>query len=327
MRHQFPADTSELLRIPGLGPKTVKLLVEQAGITTLAELEAACQAGTLRSYRGIGQKTEQEILQGIAQIRSFGQRTTLGQADALANEIVNYLRAASPVEELIPAGSLRRMKDSIGDIDILATSSDPERVMDAFIGLHLVSRVVMRGPTKSTIVTHSGVQADIRVVQPGRFGAALVYFTGSKDHNIVLRELAQRRGLKINEYGVFRVHGDEEQFVGGVTEEEVYAAVDLPYIPPELRENQGEFAAAEQGALPHLIELSDIKGDLQTHSTWSDGKNTVEEMARAAKAAGYSYLAITDHSPSQTIANGLPISQLPARAKQIAEARNAQYAG
>jgi len=323
LQQEFPRDTLELLRVPGVGPKTVKVLVEQAGITTLEQLEVAAQEGQLRAMRGMGEKTEQEILRGIAQIRSFGQRATLGEAFALAQEIVDQLRASAPVDQMEPAGSVRRMKDSIGDIDILATSSQPEKVMDCFVGLGLVSRVIMRGPTKSTVLTHSGLQADIRVVAPESFGAALQYFTGSKDHNVALRELAGRQSIKINEYGVFRVKDGAEQRLGGSTEEEVYAAVGLPYIPPELREDQGEIEAAQQGALPHPVELSDIRGDLQVHSTWSDGKSPILEVVRASKALGYAYVAITDHSPAQAIANGLPVSQLPLRLAEIEEVRRA----
>ncbi|MCJ7750343.1 MAG: PHP domain-containing protein, partial [Armatimonadetes bacterium] len=216
-----------------------------------------------------------------------------------------------------------RMKETIGDIDILVTSDDPEAVMERFVGLDLAREVVARGPTKSTIVTEAGIQADIRVVPPESFGAALQYFTGSKQHNVTLRDLAVRRKIKLNEYGVFRVEGEEETRLGGRTEEEMYAALGLPLIPPELREDQGEIEAAREGRLPELVEAGDIAGDMHVHSNWSDGHNTIEEMARAAKNDGYRYVAITDHSRSQTVANGLTVERLRERRKEIEAAREA----
>jgi DNA polymerase (family 10) len=233
------------------------------------------------------------------------------------------LRAGAPLEQIEAAGSLRRMKETIGDIDLLATSSDPEAVMERFVNLQLVAEVIARGPTKTTIRTAAGLQADLRVVAPDSFGAALQYFTGSKQHNITLRDYGLRHGIKLNEYGVFRVKGGEETRLGGRTEEEMYAAVGLPLISPELREDQGEIEAAREGRLPKLVELSDMKGEMHCHTAWSDGHNSVEEMARAAKEAGCSYLALTDHSPSQTIAGGLKIDRLLKRREEIEAARKA----
>lgn len=322
LRQEFPPTIFDFLKIPGVGPKTVKLLME-AGITTVEQLEHAAQEGQLRTLRGLGEKSEQDILRGIAHIRSFGQRATLGEAADLAEAIMDYLRSAASVAQMEAAGSLRRAKESVGDIDILVTSDRPAEVMECFLSMDLVSDVVAHGPTKSTVMTHQGMQADIRVVPPESFGAALQYFTGSKEHNIKLRDLALRKQIKLNEYGAFRVTAKGEKRLGGATEEEMYAAVGLPWIPPELREDQGEIEAAREGKLPALIELSEIRGDLQMHSTWSDGHHTVEEMARAAQTLGYAYLAITDHSPSQTIANGVPVGRLAKRAQTIAAARKA----
>ena len=272
---------------------------------------------------GLGAKSEQEILKGIGQIRSFGDRVTLGVATDLAQEIMARLRAEAPVQQMEAAGSLRRAKESIGDLDILVTSDEPARVMECFLKMDLVAEVVMHGPTKSTVMTHAGMQADLRVVAPESFGAALQYFTGSREHNIKLRDLAVRQGIKINEYGVFREAKEQETRLGGEMEEDIYRAVGLPMMPPELREDQGEIEAARAGTLPDLITLGDLRGDLQMHSTWSDGQNTIEEMARAARALGYEYIALTDHSISETVANGLSVERLRQRREEIEAARRA----
>jgi len=232
-----------------------------------------------------------------------------------AKEIEDALRALKEVKAVSLAGSLRRMRETIGDIDLLVTSSRPSRVMGVFTTLPQVGRVLAKGPTKSSVVLEVGLQADVRVVAPQSFGAALQYFTGSKEHNVKLREKAVRRGYKINEYGVFRVK--DEKRVAGKTEEEVYAVLDLPWIPPEIREDQGEVELAEAGNLPRLIELGDIRGDLQMHTRWSDGSNSAEGMARAAKERGYEYIAITDHSRSLKFAGGVTIEELRDHAKQV----------
>ena len=322
MLTEVPATVFELLRVPGVGPKTVKLLVDE-GITAVEALEEAARAGALRGLRGMGEKTEQEILRGISRLREYSQRTNLGVAWELAQQIVAQLRERAPVAQIEPAGSLRRMKETIGDIDILVTSDRPEAVMDAFIGLDVVSEVLVHGPTKSSVMTTDGIQADVRVVAPESFGAALQYFTGSKQHNVSLRDLAVRKAIKLNEYGVFSVAGGDEKRIGGRTEEEMYAALGLPWIPPEMREDQGEIEAARAGSLPDLIELSDMRGDLQMHSDYSDGHHTIVEMATAAKRLGYRYIAVTDHSRSQIVANGLSVERLRERRKEIEEARKA----
>jgi DNA polymerase (family 10) len=322
---EIPVTVLEMLRIPGVGPKKVKLFMDREKIMSIEQLEEAARAGRLRKLPGMGEKTEQEILRGIGHVREYSKRTDLGLAWEIAASIMEQLRASAPVEQMEAAGSLRRMKETIGDIDILVTSDDPEAVMERFVNLQLATEVVMRGPTKTTIRTASGAQADIRVVAPEEFGAALQYFTGSKQHNITLRDYAARHGLKLNEYGVFRVKGGKETRIGGKIEEEMYAAVGLPLIPPELREDQGEIEAAREGRLPKLVELHDIKGEMHAHTAWSDGHNTVEELARAAKEAGYSYIALTDHSPSQTVASGLKVDRLLKRRKEIEAARKAVH--
>ncbi len=320
---EFPETVFDMLRIPGVGPKTVKTLIGREGIASVEQLESAARAGRLRELPGMGEKTEQEILRGIAHLREYSKRTNLGLAWTIAEGIMEQLREDAPVDDMEAAGSLRRMKETIGDIDILITSDDPEAVMDRFVGLDLVAEILVHGATKSSVLTGAGVQADLRVVPPESFGAALQYFTGSKEHNVRLRDLAVRKKIKLNEYGVFRVKGEREERVGGRLEEEMYDALGLPLIPPELREDQGEIEAARDGQLPQLIEVGDIRGDLQMHSTWSDGGSTIEEMARAAKALGYRYIAVTDHSPSQTVANGLSVERLRERRKEIAAARRA----
>jgi len=320
---EIPGTLFEVMRIPGVGPKTIKLLWERLGIATVEALEEAARGGLVRELPGMGEKTEQEILRGIGHLREYAKRTNLGVAWEMAQAIMEQLRACAPVDQMEAAGSLRRMKETIGDIDILITSDRPQEVMDCFVALEQVAEVIAHGPTKSSVLTKAGVQADLRVVAPESWGAALQYFTGSKQHNVKLRDMAVRAGFKLNEYGVFRVRGKAERRIGGEREEEMYAALGLPMMPPELREDLGEIEAAKEGRLPALIELSDIKGDLQMHSDWSDGQNTIAEMARAAKALGYKYIAITDHSVSETVANGLSVERLRARAAEIEKARKA----
>ena len=318
---EIPRTLFEVLKIPGVGPKTVKLLWEKLGIATVEALEEAARGGLVRKLPGMGEKTEQEMLRGIGHLREYARRTNLGVAWEMAQVMMAQLRACAPVDRMEAAGSLRRMKETIGDIDILITSDRPQEVMDCFVGLEQVVEVLAHGPTKSSVLTEAGVQADLRVVASESWGAALQYFTGSKQHNVKLRDIAVRAGFKLNEYGVFRVKGKAEKRVGGEREEEMYAALGLPMMPPEMREDLGEMEAAREGKLPALIELSDIRGDLQMHSTWSDGHDTIAGMARAAKARGYRYIAITDHSVSETVANGLSVERLRERRGEIEKAR------
>jgi DNA polymerase (family X) len=317
--HDFPATLLDIMRIPEVGPKTVQLLYKTLNIATIEDLEAAAQAGQLREIRGLGAKTEDNILKGIARVRRFSERFPIAVAYPVVMEIVAALRKKVKVKQLEVAGSLRRMQETIGDLDLLATSADAEQVMQAFVELPLVREVIARGPTKTSLIVDTGIQVDLRVVEPDAFGAALLYFTGSKTHNIKLRELALKRGLTINEYSISEVDGGKVR--GGATEAEIYAALDLPWIPPEIREDTGEIEAAQHGKLPQLIEDKDIRGDLHVHSTWSDGKNSIADMAAAALARGYAYIAISDHSPGQIIANGLAPERLRARQQEIISAR------
>jgi len=315
LRASLPAGITTLMSVPEVGPKTAVLLYEKLGVTTIDELERAARQGLVRTLPRMGAKTEENILNGIELIRRTKERLPLGQVLPHATEIEDALRALKEVKAISLAGSIRRMKETIGDIDILVTSSRPARVMDVFTTLPQVQRVLAKGPTRSSVLLEVGIQADVRVVKPESFGAALQYFTGSKEHNVRLREKGVRRGLKINEYGVFRVK--DEKRVAGRTEEEVYAALDLPWIPPEIREGQGEVELAEKGKLPRLVELPDIRGDLQMHTRWSDGSDSAEAMARAAKERGYEYIAITDHSQSLKFVGGVTVEELRDHAKLV----------
>src|SRR5213592_1581524 len=308
LRASLPPGITTLMSVPDVGPKTAMLLYERLGIKTIDELEQACKAGKVRTLPRMGERTEQNILNGIALLRRTKERLPIGQVLPHAQELVATLRGVKQVTQASVAGSLRRMKESIGDIDILVTSTTPEPVMDVFTTFGKVKQVLAKGPTRSSVVLDAGIQADVRVVEPESFGAALQYFTGSKDHNVKLREKAVKKGLKINEYGVFTVQDDRR--IAGRTEEEVYAAIGLPWIPPEIREDQGEIELAERGRLPTLIELKDIRGDLQMHTRWSDGSDSIDEMARAAKANGYEYIAITDHSQSLKFVGGVTVEEL-----------------
>lgn len=304
----LPPGLATLMTVPEIGPKTALLLHERLGITTIDELEAAAKAGRIRTVPRMGAKTEENILKGIAMLRRTAGRRPLGVVLSVANELIARLRAVGGVKEISVAGSLRRMKETVGDIDILATSRKPDAVMDAFVHAPQVAQILAHGPTRSSVVLDVGVQADLRVVEPAAYGAALQYFTGSKEHNVALRERAVRRGLKLNEYGVWRL--EDGARVAGRTEEEVYRAVGVPWMPAELREDQGEIDAALTGRVPRLIEPDDIRGDLHMHTTWSDGAETAEAMASAARALGYAYICITDHSESLKLAGGVPAAEL-----------------
>jgi DNA polymerase (family 10) len=318
-RRDIPAGVVELMNIPGLGPKTARLLYDKQGIRSLARLEALARAGKLRGLPGIQAKTEQNILKGIALVRKGQARLPLGRALPLAEELLRELGGLPEAEQIDVAGSIRRGKDTIGDIDLVVASAKPARVMAAFAGLPQVAEVLERGETKTSIRHREGIQVDLRVVQPACFGAALQYFTGSKQHNIRVRELAGKKGLKLSEYGVF--HESTGRRRAGATEAEVYAAVGLPWIPPELREDQGEVEAALRGALPRLVEPGDLRGDLHCHTKASDGAPTIEALARAAKARGYEYVAITDHTVSARVARGLTADEMAAHAARIRAVR------
>ena len=316
LKKEFPEGTRELLFISEIGPKTVKLLYEEEGVKNIEDLETFAKSGKLRDLPGIGAKTEENILRGIKLYRTSKARILLGRAQPLVEEVIAELknRASSWIEKISPAGSLRRGKETIGDIDILVSSRNSSPVMDGFAQLSFVKEILAKGETKSSILTTQGLQIDLRVVSPDSFGAALQYFTGSKSHNINLRERAIKRGLKINEYGVFTREGEK---LAGKNEKEVYASLDLPFIPPELREDRGEIEAAEKGRIPCLLREKEIKGDLHMHTKMSDGVNTIEELIEKAKSKGYEYIAITDHSLSLKVARGLSIETLLAQIKEI----------
>ncbi len=315
LKKEVPEGLSVLLSIPSLGPKTAKLLFEKLKVKDIEALEQLAREHKLIGLPGIKEKTEENILKGIEMLKRGMERQPLGKVLPLANDILQHLKSKAPVKKLSIAGSIRRWKDTIKDIDILATSHDPKAVMKAFVHLPHVKDVLMHGPTKSSVITHEGLQVDLRVVEEDSFGAALAYFTGSKAHNIRLREMAMKSGLKINEYGIFREKDDEK--LGGKEEEDVYRILGLPYISPELREDTGEVEAAMAGRLPKLVELKDIKGDLHVHSKWSDGSHDFDELINEAKKRGYEYIAITDHSKGLSIARGLSAERLMEEKKEI----------
>jgi DNA polymerase (family 10) len=316
LRKEIPAGVIDLMGIHGVGPRTAKLLYEQVGVDSVERLEELARAHKLAGLPGIKAKTEENILKGIAVWRSGRERMPLGRALVLAEAILGDLRRLKAVDQIQAAGSLRRMKETVKDIDILVTSAEPVRVMAAFIGLPNLAEVLAHGDTKSSVRLRENIQVDLRVVEPDCFGAALQYFTGSKQHNIRVRELAQRRGLKVSEYGVFNEKNNRR--VAGKTEAEVYRAVGLPFIPPELREDGGEIEAALEDRLPSLVSAEDIRGDLQMHTTWSDGAHSLAELAAGVRAKGYRYMAVTDHSKSATVAGGMKDEQV---LQMIAEVR------
>lgn len=303
LQEQVPAGVVSLLQIPDVGPKTVKLLWEELGVQSVAELEAAARAGRLRTLRGLGARSEAKILAGIELLNRRSDRVSLGTAWPVAAELLEGLRTTcSEVQEVAVAGSLRRMRATIGDIDLLAAAEAPAAVMRAFVALPAVAEVILSGPTKTSVRLHNGLQADLRVLEPDRWGTALQYFTGSQAHNVRLRELALKRGLSLSEYSLKREDGSE---ILCRNEAQVYETLGLPWIPPELREDQGEIQAAVAGELPGLVEREAIRGDLHVHTDWSDGTSSLAEMAEAARELGYEYLVISDHSQSLGIARGL----------------------
>ena len=318
LKKKIPAGLLDLLNIPSVGPKTAKLLYEKLKIRNISDLERAIVRKKLRVLPGIKEKTVQNILKGIEILKRGRERMTLAQATQVADGFMQALKKLPEVSRISVAGSLRRQKETVRDIDILMISRKPGIVMNAFTKLPNVRAILAKGETKSSVRTKDDVQVDCRVEQENSFGAALLYFTGSKNFNIKLRQLAIRKGLKINEYGVFR----RGKFICGRTEEEIFKALGMAYIEPELRENTGEIELAREFKLPQLIELKDIKGDLHAHSKWSDGGNTIEEMAEAAKQRGYSYIAITDHSQGLKVAGGLSIADLKRKKRQIDKINN-----
>lgn len=319
---RIPAGVVAMARIPGVGPKKAAALFRELGVKTLEELRAACQAQQVRGLKGFGAKSEESILAGLDQASESGRRIYWAEADVFVGQILEHLRGAAGVERLEAAGSYRRGKDTVGDLDFLVVSAQPDVVMNRLAALPGVAEVIGRGDTKMSVRLGAGLQVDLRVVPSESFGAALQYFTGSKEHNIVLRGLAKAQGLKINEYGVFR----DEQYVAGREEADVYAALGLPCFPPELRESRREFEWAAAGPLPKLIELADLQGDLHMHTTATDGKASLEQMCQAAIARGLKYIAITDHSQRVSMANGLDGARLRAQWAEIDRIRG-RFAG
>jgi DNA polymerase (family 10) len=307
LRATLPAAYLTFLEIRGLGPRTARALADQ-GVESVEQLEAMCRSRQIVGVAGIREKTAENILKGIERWKAGQTRTLLSSGRAVAAQVAEALRAHGGVERLEIAGSLRRMRETVKDIDLLVTSTEPARVIETLATLPSVTEVIVRGPTKASVRHQDGLQIDLRVVEPAAFGAALQYFTGSKDHNVRVREMASRRGLRISEYGVFDERTGDR--VAGATEEEVYATVGLPWIPPELRENQGEIEAAREGGLPTLVTAGDIRGDLHAHTDWSDGRHSLEALVTAAQARGYEYIIVSDHSRSTTIAGGLGVEEL-----------------
>jgi DNA polymerase (family 10) len=315
LRKQLPADLPELLKLPGLGPKRVHALFHELDIHTAEQLERAARDGLIQTLPGFGAKTEARILDALQAHVDTQRRFKLAVAGRYAESLVAYLKTAPGVKQVQVAGSYRRARETIGDLDILVTARKGRAVIEHFVAYDEVDSVLSSGTTRATVLLRSGLQVDLRVVSEASYGAALQYFTGSRAHNIALRQIARKHGLKVNEYGVFR--GDQR--IAGKTEEEVFKAIGLPYIPPELRENRGELEAAHAGLLPQLVELEDLRGDLHAHTRASDGHESLEVMAAAAKERGLHYLAITDHSKRLTVAHGLDSKRLLKQLESIDE--------
>jgi DNA polymerase (family 10) len=307
-----PTTLAALTAVPGLGPKRVHRLHEAFGIKTLKDLERAARKHKIRELRGFTAKTEEKILAEIERSQAREQRFKIATAEDFAQTLCTYLQADPRIGRVVVAGSYRRRKETVGDLDILVTCAKGQAAVNHFLAYDEIAKIVAKGSTRATVILRSGIQVDLRVVPAKSYGAALHYFTGSKSHNIAIRKIGQARGLKINEYGIFR----DGTRIGGRTEEEIFAAVGLPYIEPELREDRGEIQAAFDGQLPKLISLEDIRGDLHVHTKASDGKSSLREMVEAARARGYEYVAITDHTKHATVARGLDEKRL---AKQLDE--------
>jgi len=334
---EVPRTLADVTRLPGIGPKRTRKLWEELGIETVDGLEEAAEAGEVVELEGFGRKTQEKILRGIEQFRRHSERHLLADADRFVEPLLEHLGSAPGVRRMEVAGSYRRRKETVGDVDVLVVAAEGEPVMDHFVAYRRVDEVLQAGGTRGSVLLSSGLQVDLRVVEEESYGAALVYFTGSREHNVALRKRALERDLTISEYGVFeleegesRAEGDGDsgsarpergrgKRIAGATEEEVYDAVGLPWIPPELREDRGEIDAAARGELPDLLEPGDLRGDLQMHTTWSDGRNGVEEMLVACAERGYEYLAITDHSQALGVTGGLDEERLRAQWEEMEE--------
>ena len=321
LRSEIPEGLVRMLDVPDVGPKTAMLLHKELGISSVEQLKEAALAHRLRDMKGFGEKTEERILQGIKVLESSGGRTLLGEALPIAEAYIEYLKASQAIDRISIAGSLRRGRDTIGDIDILVGDDSPAAVIDAFAAYPEVEEVIMKGPTKSSVRLRDGMQVDLRAVETKSYGAALQYFTGSKEHNVSLRRIGVEKGLKLNEYGLFE--RDSGRLVAGATEEEVYSALGLSCMPPEIRENSGELDAAREGKVPELVRLEQVKGDLHLHTEWSDGSDSIGKVVAEAESRGYDYVAITDHTHSLKIANGLSPERLRAQIDAVRKAEDA----
>jgi DNA polymerase (family X) len=320
LKASIPPGLIEMLEIPGLGPKKIQVLNQKLGVDSVAKLEAACTAGKVAGLDGFGEKTQSNLLEGIARRRTYASKHLLSEALYAADPLLDGLRGRPDVIRCSTAGSLRRFKEVIGDIDLLASSKQPAAVIAWFVAQPGVIKVTAKGETKASVILDGGIQCDLRVVSDKEFPFALAYFTGSKEHNIVMRQRAIQRGLRLNEYGLFKSQEetrDAKLLVPCRDETEIFTKLDLPYIPPELREDHGEFAAGEKGNLPRFIEWTDLKGALHNHSTWSDGHNRLEEIAEYMEELGLAYWAITDHSKSSFQANGLDANRVREQIREI----------
>ncbi|MDP3012785.1 MAG: helix-hairpin-helix domain-containing protein [Candidatus Subteraquimicrobiales bacterium] len=317
LREKVPPSLLELMQIPGIGPKKAKIFYEKLGITTIDELLQAIELHRIAPLRDMGAKTEENILRGVHLFQRSRERILLFEAHLTAEKMINDLKKNPFVKNADAAGSLRRMKETIGDIDILVASSIPEKVADTFCSLREVGEVLVKGETKCSVVVKSGLQVDLRVVAPDSYGAALQYFTGSKEHNIHLREIAKKKGLKVNEYGIFEIVTDKK--LGGKNEEDIYRVLGMDYIPPTLREDKGEIEASFEKRLPHLVELKDIRSDLHVHSVWSDGSSKIEDLVKASLGLGYEYLGLCDHALRLKVARGMDVKDVENRLREIKE--------
>jgi DNA polymerase (family 10) len=315
LRESLPRGVRELMELEGVGPKKAMRFQSELGVASIDDLEAAIKAGKLRGLKGFGEKTEANLLRSIEEHRMMQGRFLLGAVLPVIDDIVEYMVGSDAVLEVEVAGSARRRKETVGDLDLLVASKDPGRVVERFVSMPPIIRVLSQGSTKSTVVLEKNLQVDLRVIQPKEYGAALQYFTGSKEHNVKLRTIAVKMGYKLNEYGLFE--RDSDARVAGETEEEIYRALGMSPMPPELRENRGEIEAAMEDGLPRLVTLDEIKGDLHVHTKWSDGIGTIEEMAAGAMELGWEYMAICDHTKSLAIANGLDEDRLREQMDEI----------
>lgn len=315
LKEELPPGLIDVMKVPDIGPKSAKKLYEELNVKDLETLKKEAEAGNIKELKGFGEKTQNKILQGIEMLEETSGRHLLNEVIPVAEDIIDHLEPKA--DRIEKAGSLRRWKETVGDVDILATGETSE-LMDAFADYEKVEEVLVKGETKTSVRLKSGIQADLRVVEGDSFGSALQYFTGAKEHNVPLRQVAIDQGYKLNEYGLFKKESDEK--VAGKTEKEIYEKLGMRWIPPELRENRGEIEAAKEDRLPELVGWDEIKGDLQAHSDWSDGHNTVFEVAEEAQRKGYEYIALTDHSEGLRVADGLTSEDIKEREKEIKEA-------